>query len=49
MESQICVCGSTWTRTKIDGLTVRSNKPLYDTPVISYTNIQILCQTTKFN
>ena len=26
-------CGSTWTRTKIDGLTVRSNRPLYDRPV----------------
>ena len=25
-------CGFTWTRTKIDGLTVRSNKPLYDKP-----------------
>ena len=26
-------CGFTWTRTKIDGLTVRSNRPLYDEPV----------------
>ena len=30
-------CGGTWTRTKIDGLTVRSNKPLYDTPVLCWT------------
>lgn len=25
--------GPTWNRTKIDGLTVHSNKPLYDRPV----------------
>ena len=28
----IKVCGPTWNRTKIDGLTVHSNKPLYDRP-----------------
>ena len=52
-------CGFTWTRTKIDGLTVRSNRPLYDEPVcyfkervyknIMFFNFYILNIETYFN
>ena len=44
----VLFCGSTWTRTKIDGLTVRSNRPLYDRPVClllrTYIRKRIKCK-----
>ena len=38
----IIYCGSTWIRTRIVGLTVRSNKPLYDRPNLDTRLLKIM-------